>query len=80
MYLYIYMVKLKKKNDDSMGDFVRNRFFFQYGMKINQILPAITQTYFFFDGSELGTLEWDILNPDRLINMEINNKRRTSII
>ena len=28
--------------------------------------------------SELKTLEWDILNPDRLINLEINNKRRTS--
>ena len=30
--------------------------------------------------SELKTLEWDILNPDRIINLEINNKRRTSII
>ena len=28
----------------------------------------------------LGILEWDILNPDRLINLAINNKRRTSII
>ena len=27
--------------------------------------------------TELKTLEWDILNPDRLINLEINNKRRT---
>ena len=26
------------------------------------------------------TLEWDILIPERLINLEINNKRRTSII
>ena len=25
------------------------------------------------------TLEWDYLNPDRLINLEINNKGRTSI-
>ena len=25
--------------------------------------------------SELKTLEWDILNPDQLINLEINNKR-----
>ena len=24
--------------------------------------------------------EWDIFNPDRLFNLEINNKRRTSII
>ena len=30
--------------------------------------------------SELKTLEWDILNPDRLINLEINDKRRTSVI
>ena len=30
--------------------------------------------------SELGTFKWDILNFDRLINLEINNKRRTSII
>ena len=29
---------------------------------------------------ELKTFEWDILNPDGLINLEINNKRRTSII
>ena len=29
---------------------------------------------------ELKTLEWDILNPDHLINLEINNKRRTSLI
>ena len=29
---------------------------------------------------KLGTLEWDILKPDPLINLEINNKRRTSII
>jgi len=27
----------------------------------------------------LKTLEWDILNLNRLINLEINNKRRTSI-
>ena len=30
--------------------------------------------------TELKTLECDILNPDRLINLEINKKRRTSII
>ncbi len=29
---------------------------------------------------ELNTYEWNILNPDRLINLEINNKRGTSII
>ena len=28
---------------------------------------------------ELKTLEWDILNPDRLINLEINNKRKSTI-
>ena len=30
--------------------------------------------------TELKTLEWNILNPDLLINLEISNKRRTSII
>ena len=30
--------------------------------------------------TELKTLEWDILNPDRLINPEINSKMRRSII
>ena len=30
--------------------------------------------------SELKTLEWNILNPDRLINLEINNKSRICII
>ena len=29
---------------------------------------------------ELKTLEWDVLNPDRFINLEINNKRKTIII
>ena len=28
----------------------------------------------------MKTLEWNILYPDRLINLEIKNKRRTSII
>ena len=28
--------------------------------------------------SELETLEWDLLNPDQLINLETKNKRRTS--
>ena len=27
--------------------------------------------------TELKTLEWDILNPDRIINLEIKNERRT---
>ena len=30
--------------------------------------------------TELKTLEWDILNPDRIINLEIKNERRTSNI
>ena len=29
---------------------------------------------------ELKTLVWEILNPDQLINLKINNKRRKSII
>ena len=29
---------------------------------------------------ELRTFKWDILNPDRLINLEINNRRRKRII
>ena len=29
---------------------------------------------------KLKTLEWVILNPNQLINLEINNKRRKSII
>jgi len=30
--------------------------------------------------AELKTLEWDILNTDRLTNLKILKKRRTSII
>ena len=33
-----------------------------------------------FVSSALKTLDLDILNPDRLISPEINNKKRTSII
>jgi len=29
---------------------------------------------------ELKTLEWDIINPDKLINLQINNEKKTSII
>ena len=32
------------------------------------------------DWTELKTLEWDILNPDRIVNLEIKNERRTSNI
>ena len=35
---------------------------------------------FFINCSELKTLECNTLNPNRLINLEINYKRRTSII
>jgi len=31
-------------------------------------------------GTEMGTFEWDILNPDRIINLEIKNEWRTSNI
>ena len=34
----------------------------------------------FLNQSELKTLEWGILNPECFINLEINYKRRTSII
>ena len=38
------------------------------------------ETHIFTISSELKTLEWDILNPYRLINLEINNKGLPSII
>ena len=52
------------------------------------ILPYICTALFLlnlfivlvFNTTWLKTLEWDILNPDRLINLEINNTRKTSII
>ena len=34
--------------------------------------------FIFVLGSELKPLQWDILNPDRLINLEIKKKRRSS--
>ena len=34
--------------------------------------------FLYLASSELKTLEWDILNPDRIINLEIKNERRTS--
>ena len=45
------------------------------GLSIN---PDIHHSKVF--SSELKTLEWDILNPDRIINLEIKNERRTSNI
>ena len=47
---------------------------------ISEVPDVIWSEHSFSKYPELKTLEWDILNPDRLINLEINNKRRTSII
>jgi hypothetical protein len=33
-----------------------------------------------FKEPEMGTFEWDILNPDRIINLEIKNEWTTSNI
>ena len=46
----------------------------QYKICLAALIPGL------FILPELGTLEWDILNPDRLINLEIDNKRRRRII
>ena len=40
----------------------------------------MAQLTYLINLSELGTLECYILNPDLLINLEINNRRRTSLI
>jgi len=45
------------------------------GLSIN---PDIHHSKVF--SSELKTFEWDILNPDRIINLEIKNERTTSNI
>ncbi len=64
-------------------------FFLSYFCFVLFLPPSIYQKLFFSSilqknihliSTELKTLEWDILNPDRLINLEINNMRRTSII
>ena len=47
-----------------------------YNLEIHTFFTIITQKV----RSELKTLEWDILNPDRIINLEIKNERRTSNI
>ena len=44
--------------------------------RYQELIPISTIQEF----PELKTLEWNILNPDLLINLEINNKRRTSNI
>ena len=38
------------------------------------------QLYIYTWLPELNTLKWNILNPNRFINLEINKRRRTSII
>ena len=43
-------------------------------------IEAFATSSFFQKTPELKISEWDNLNPDRLINLEINNKRITSII
>ena len=47
--------------------------------KTIQLQEFFSFTYFKIhikNDPELKTLEWDILNPDRLVNLEINNKRK----
>ena len=41
---------------------------------------GIGKHVFFYAEPEQKTLEWNIHNPDQLINLEINNKRKTSVI
>ena len=51
--------------------------------KVKKLRIAFKKRFFGFTiniSPELKTLDWDILNPDRVISPEINNKRRTSII
>ena len=44
------------------------------------ILKQFSSCRVFETYPELKTFEWDILNPDRIINLEIKNERRTSNI
>jgi len=38
------------------------------------------EQYIISTNPEMGTFEWDILNPDRIINLEIKNEWKTSNI
>ena len=35
--------------------------------------------FFFYAEPEQKTLEWNILNPDQLITLEINNRRKQAL-
>ena len=53
------------------------------GFEVSQRLGLrfdLNNTLILFSDPELNTLEWNILNSDRLINVEIDNKKRTSLI
>ena len=52
-----------------MNDTLNSKCTIQIQIKRNKVLYT-----------ELKTLEWDILNPDRIINLEIKNEWRTSNI
>ena len=52
---------------------------FQKLSELNTFHLEIRQ-YFPYYCSELKTLEWDVLNPDRLINLEIKKKSGSSLI
>ena len=56
-----------------LQDYVNLEIIKQRGSNIN---PDIHHSK--VPSSQLKTFEWDILNPDWLINLEINNKRKTS--
>ena len=54
---------------------------FKDEISICRIKPVLLKfIYQTFLRPEFKTLEWYILNPDQLINLEINNIRGTSII
>jgi len=67
--IIIYHCFTEINHNLSMNDKVHNRFIKFY----NELINVLIRT-------ELGTFKWDILNPDRLINLEKKNKRITSII
>ena len=70
----------KIKNSIHRSRFFRKAFWIVDDPLSMEISLEITLTFPLKIWTELKTLEWNILNPDQLIDLKIINKRKTSII
>ena len=76
--VYISKLMYTSKFFFHLLSFILLQFKLYFSIKMQLLDKVLTLSVEIY--SELKTLEWDILNPDWIINLEIKNERRISNI